>query len=154
VHRLQRKKEEIMSTVRFARGFAFAGTLAAAALFVGDCLAAPLTAPTPSLRITRFSRYAAPATMGTATGAGSAGAATSARIDLGDEIALGWLIDVCHLQTVRIDLSGHGEQPAGERHQEGNGWREIGRSAPSGRRRFASPSPALPSRAPAPRLLR
>lgn len=110
-----------MSTDRFARGLALVGTVAAAVLLVGDSLAAPPTAPTPSLRITRFSRYLAPTTMGTSMGAGSAGAPTSARIDLGEEIALGWLIDVCHLQTVRIDLSGHGEQPAGEHHQERNG---------------------------------
>ncbi len=103
-------------------------------------LAAPVTRPTPTLRITRFEEYH-PATgtmmgtaalppstgaaspnvaMGSATAAGAA-AGRSASIDLGASFELGWRIDACNMETVRITLSGVGDVPTGPRNQEHEG---------------------------------
>ncbi len=84
--------------------------------------AAPVTAPTPTLRITSFHEYhpVSGTAMGSATGAAPT-TPTSATIDLGASIELGWRIDACHMSSVRINLSGVGEVAAGERHQEHDG---------------------------------
>ncbi len=82
--------------------------------------AAPATPPTPSLRIVRFSRHLEPTVRG-AVGGSRATAPTGTRIVLGEEVALGWVIDVCHMQIVRIEVNGFGDQPAGPRNQERDG---------------------------------
>lgn len=115
---------------------------AAVGLFTASLLAAPATQPLPTLRIVEFKEYHAPGMMGTAslpgtgtsTGSGTAsggqmapagggmmsgGSAAAALaehsgfVDLGEPFELGWRVEACHMQTVRLALVGVGDLPTG-----------------------------------------
>ena len=101
----------------------------AALLAFASAAAAPAAPSPPSLRIARFSGNVERSTVRDQVGP-VIGAPTSARIALGEEIVLGWSIDVCRMQAVRIELSGLGDQPPGPRHEERDGCYRLAGQRP------------------------